>query len=145
MKKAVAIMLVIYVLSMGTMVLWGFIDKQTKEAGTDNPSENMLVTNSNANNSATPTTQDEQATVQPKITLTDVARHKTPSDCWMVIENSVYNVTNYVDMHPGGADIVLMYCGKDATSAYKTQGGRGRGHSSKADALLVKYKVGDIN
>ncbi len=146
MKKLVAVFLFIFVLSMGTMFGWGFIDKQLKE------SESQDVTSQSSTSNATQNTEDpssttdttQQTTVATEFTLSDVAKHKTPSDCWMAISNSVYNVTNYVDMHPGGADIVLMYCGKDATQAYNTQGGRGRGHSARASSLLANYLVGTI-
>jgi cytochrome b involved in lipid metabolism len=35
--------------------------------------------------------------------------------CWVIIKGLVYDVTNFLDEHPGGAGIILKYGGKDAT------------------------------
>lgn len=43
-------------------------------------------------------------------------RHSSKDDCWCVIQGKVYCLTNYLEFHPGGVDILLKYCaGKDAT------------------------------
>lgn len=51
-------------------------------------------------------------------TASDVARHNTRDSCWVVIEGNVYDVTEFLDEHPGGANIILRYGGKDATEEY---------------------------
>jgi cytochrome b involved in lipid metabolism len=38
-----------------------------------------------------------------RFTMKDVAAHNTPNDIWMVIDNEVYNVTDFREEHPGGA------------------------------------------
>ena len=149
MKKTVAVAIGIFFIAMGTMFVWGFIDKQSKESASNSAANNTPASTqpsvpSNSTSTSGSTTDTSQTSNSSTITSAEVAKHKTPSDCWMSIDSGVYNVTNYVDMHPGGADIVLMYCGKDATQAYNTQGGRGRGHSSRARALLENYKVGNL-
>jgi cytochrome b involved in lipid metabolism len=141
MKKSVAIAYIIFVVAMGTMFVWGFIDKQSKESQL---SENEATTNQTSSDNVQDTSSGTQQSATSSFTLADVAKHNKPSDCWLAIRGAVYNVTNYVDLHPGGADLILMYCGKDATQAYNTQGGRGRGHSSRADAQLANYKLGDV-
>ncbi|KAK0208354.1 hypothetical protein DFS33DRAFT_1371792 [Desarmillaria ectypa] len=52
-------------------------------------------------------------------TLQQVAEHNTASSCWVIIKDSVYDVTDFLSEHPGGAQIVLKYAGKDATLAYE--------------------------
>lgn len=52
------------------------------------------------------------------ISLKKVQEHNTAQSCWVVIENKVYDVTEFLPEHPGGAKIILKYAGKDATSAY---------------------------
>jgi hypothetical protein len=39
----------------------------------------------------------------------------TRESCWVIIKGEVYDVTNFLDHHPGGAAIILKYAGKDAT------------------------------
>lgn len=54
-------------------------------------------------------------------TLADVASHSTPSDCWTVVEGTVYDVTAWIDRHPGGAASIESMCGIDATAAFTGQ------------------------
>ncbi|RDX56011.1 hypothetical protein OH76DRAFT_1427429 [Lentinus brumalis] len=51
--------------------------------------------------------------------LDEVSKHNSPSSCWVIIGNKVYDVTEFLPDHPGGAKIILKYAGKDATSAYE--------------------------
>ncbi|EDR15041.1 uncharacterized protein LACBIDRAFT_300783 [Laccaria bicolor S238N-H82] len=55
----------------------------------------------------------------PTWTLEQVAKHNTQDSCWVIIENNVYDVTEFLSEHPGGAKIILKYAGKDATAAYE--------------------------
>jgi hypothetical protein len=47
-------------------------------------------------------------------TMEDVATHKSKGDTWMVINGGVYDVTEFMDIHPGGAGMLKMVAGKDA-------------------------------
>ena len=46
----------------------------------------------------------------------EVARHASKTDCWIVIANSVYDVTSFLDDHPGGPETVVGVAGQDATA-----------------------------
>ena len=48
----------------------------------------------------------------------EVAKHNSRDSCWVIIKGKVYDVTDFLDEHPGGAAIVLQYGGKDATEEY---------------------------
>ena len=48
----------------------------------------------------------------------DIAKHNNRNSCWTIINSHAYDVTNYLDRHPGGAQILLQYAGKDATAVY---------------------------
>ncbi|VVC93411.1 unnamed protein product [Leptidea sinapis] len=74
------------------------------------------------------------------ITLNEVAKHKNQSSVWIIIHDSVYDVTSYLEEHPGGSDILLEVAGKDGT-----QGFEDIAHSDDARELLKKYKVGVID
>lgn len=75
----------------------------------------------------------------------EISKHNTLKDCWLIINNKVYNVTSYIPSHPGGASAIISYCGKEATAAFDTKGGTGNSHSSNAVSLLVNYYIGDFN
>mmetsp|Transcript_7010 Transcript_7010/g.7697 ORF Transcript_7010/g.7697 Transcript_7010/m.7697 type:complete len:125 (-) Transcript_7010:56-430(-) len=52
------------------------------------------------------------------ITKEEVKKHKTDEDCWIILNGNVYNVTEYLDYHPGGRPKLMMAAGKDATSLF---------------------------
>ena len=53
---------------------------------------------------------------EQELSFSDVMRHSSPSDCWVVINDVVYDVTAFVDAHPGGAQTLSNEGGSDATS-----------------------------
>ncbi|KAI0443105.1 glycolate oxidase [Xylaria telfairii] len=48
----------------------------------------------------------------------EVAKHNTEKDCWVVINGKVWDVSDFLDNHPGGANVIARYSGRDATEAY---------------------------
>jgi cytochrome b involved in lipid metabolism len=78
------------------------------------------------------------------LTSAEVANHNTLQNCWMIVSNKVYNVTSYVYQHPGGANAIAPYCGKDGTTAFATRGGTGS-HSNYANNLLNGFLIGTLN
>ncbi|XP_046670196.1 cytochrome b5 [Homalodisca vitripennis] len=58
----------------------------------------------------------------------------------IVINNIVYNVTDFLNEHPGGEEVLLEQVGKDATEAFEDVG-----HSSDAREMMKKYKVGELH
>ncbi|MCP5156680.1 MAG: cytochrome b5 domain-containing protein [Ectothiorhodospiraceae bacterium] len=73
--------------------------------------------------------------------LAEVARHATQEDCWMAIGGIVYDFTTYLPVHPASPALMLAWCGKEASEAYRTKT-RGRPHSPYADTLLPRYRIG---
>lgn len=92
--------------------------------------------------SASPTT--ETISQETKLDTEQIALHKTPQDCWIIVENKVYDVTDFLSRHPGGGQLISPYCGMDATQPFLTQGGRG-GHSTQAEQLLQLIYIGEVN
>lgn len=72
-------------------------------------------------------------------TLSDVAHHNSHKDGWIVVDGDVLDVTEYMSSHPGGAEEIHPYLGKDATSAFAAIE-----HSKYALKLLQKFKIGMI-
>ncbi|KAJ5216421.1 uncharacterized protein N7498_002828 [Penicillium cinerascens] len=48
----------------------------------------------------------------------EVAKHNTSESCWVILYGKVYDVTDFLSEHPGGAKIILKLSGKDATEEY---------------------------
>ena len=75
--------------------------------------------------------------------LTEVARHATADDCWLVIDNQVYDVTDYLSKHEPMLDI-QAWCGQDASQDYHDKAGKGEDHGSRADEALTQYLIGQL-
>jgi len=79
----------------------------------------------------------------PTFTLDDVAEHDTLDDCWMAIEDKVYDFTEYIPEHPTPTRIMEVWCGREATEGMRTKG-IGRDHSAAAWAMMEPYLVGRL-
>eukprot|EP01083_Nonionella_stella_P045443 122048_1 len=53
-----------------------------------------------------------------KYTWAEVTKHNKLNDCWVVINNTVYDVTNFLTFHPGGVKALLQVAGNDITHAF---------------------------
>ena len=76
-----------------------------------------------------------------RFTWEEIARHNTPDDCWIAINRIVYDVTDFLEQHPGGKKAFLQVAGGDATHAFKTY------HKHSPAALLTygrQYIVGRL-
>jgi len=72
-------------------------------------------------------------------TLYEISKHNSEHSCYLVINNNVYDVSSYINRHPGGAKTIISHCGKEATGIFA------KTHSNKAWDLLKKYKIGTIS
>ncbi|XP_068665075.1 uncharacterized protein [Aristolochia californica] len=68
----------------------------------------------------------------------EVSLHASKNDCWLIIKGMVYDVTNFLEEHPGGDDVLVEASGKgDATEAFEEVG-----HSSTAISMMTSYLIG---
>ena len=75
-----------------------------------------------------------------KITLDEVKLHKDDGDCWLIIRGKVYDVSKYMEKHPGGSDLLKDNSdGKDATEDYEDAD-----HTKRAREMLNTYYIGDL-
>lgn len=108
---------------------------------TDN--SRKIVSNSNSPLSVQENSSSTVKVLLPTVkTLSsrEVSKHNKIDDCWMVVNDKVYDITKYLPYHPGGINIILRYCGKDGTNAFLNLP-----HSQNAANLLASYFIGDLN
>ena len=72
----------------------------------------------------------------------EVALHNDPAHgFWMVIRGQVYDLTEFKEVHPGGAKILTSSAGMDGTRAYE----KVEHHlNSEVHAMLDMYKIGRV-
>lgn len=94
-------------------------------------------TNPNANpvSTSTPST-----TVEKTFTADDVKQHNNADSCYAIINDNVYDLTSWINKHPGGRLAILAICGRDGSTAFNLQHGK----SSKPNAKLATFKIGTV-
>ncbi|KAG2218549.1 hypothetical protein INT45_006310, partial [Circinella minor] len=70
----------------------------------------------------------------------EISKHNKRNDLYVVVHNKVYDITAFLNEHPGGEDVLMDEGGRDATEAFEDIG-----HSDDARELLEKYYVGDLD
>uniref|UniRef100_A0A7M4FGF5 Cytochrome b5 reductase 4 n=1 Tax=Crocodylus porosus TaxID=8502 RepID=A0A7M4FGF5_CROPO len=53
-----------------------------------------------------------------EVTEEELAKHNKTDDCWICIRGLVYNVTPYMEYHPGGEDELMKAAGTDGTDLF---------------------------
>lgn len=77
--------------------------------------------------------------VETEYTAKDVAAHRGAEDAWMVINGEVYDLTKYLEEHPGGSEILVEAAGTDATEAFDNAG-----HSEDAFEIMADFRIGKL-
>lgn len=72
-----------------------------------------------------------------RVTKDELKQHKTREDCWTSINGKVFNITPYVNFHPGGVSEIMKCAGRDGTALFNKY------HSwVNADRMLSNCCVG---
>nr|CAI5849346.1 unnamed protein product [Callosobruchus analis] len=76
-----------------------------------------------------------------RYTIEEVAKHngRIEKTVWIIIKDCVYDVSDFLDKHPGGRNMLEEVAGKDASTEFLEMG-----HSSDAKAYLKTLKIGEI-
>ncbi|CAK7337509.1 unnamed protein product [Dovyalis caffra] len=68
----------------------------------------------------------------------EVSLHNKRTDCWIIIKDKVYDVTSYVEEHPGG-DAILAHAGDDSTEGFF-----GPQHATRVFDMIEDFYIGDL-
>ncbi|CAI0543566.1 unnamed protein product [Linum tenue] len=68
----------------------------------------------------------------------EIALHDKRTDCWIIVKNRIFDVTSYVEEHPGG-DAILTNAGSDSTEGFY-----GPQHPGGAFQLIEDYCIGEL-
>ncbi|KAL1563267.1 Cytochrome B5-like protein [Salvia divinorum] len=71
-------------------------------------------------------------------TKADVSSHNKRTDCWIIIKDKVYDVSSYVEEHPGG-DAILAHAGDDSTEGFF-----GPQHATRVFDMIEDFYIGKL-
>jgi len=86
---------------------------------------------------------EQETPKKSSFSMSDVAKHNNENDCWIVIDGKVYDVTSYIESHPGGR-VMANFCGQDGSLAFATKG-KNKPHSPAAYEILKTLYIGDLS
>jgi len=78
----------------------------------------------------------------PTLPQADVAAHSTAKSCYVTIGTKVYDITPFLDSHPGGEEFILQYAGQDIKEAMEDP--ISHAHSEAAWEILDEYLIGFV-
>lgn len=143
MKKNIGLIIGIVIVAVILFFVW---QSKTSAPTQDTNSVKQEQTNAPktpANEQASPATEQTMPAAGEKkagFTASDVAAHNSETDCYTIVSDSVYDLTDWINKHPGGARAILGLCGNDGTDAFIKQ----HGSSEKAKQVLASYLVGSL-
>lgn len=119
-------------------VLVGHTGATAVWAGTLKPSATPVASpTASTPPAASPSTSTTTPT-EAVYTAADLAKHADATSCWAAVNGSVYDLTEWINAHPGGPQRIIALCGTDATAAFNAQ------HSGQAKPAdqLTQFRIG---
>lgn len=92
------------------------------------------------NNDDKTLSQIETPDTSTEFTKDEVALHANAQSCWSIIDRKVYDLTVFIDVHPGGSKKILDMCGKNATKDFTKK----HGDDIKVLNALIPLEVGTV-
>jgi cytochrome b involved in lipid metabolism len=90
---------------------------------------------------------EEVVPVQPEpevkpnvLSLELVAQRNTAASCWSVVNGTVYDLTAWIERHPGGSGRIIGMCGRDASASFNGK----HGDESEPASYLAEYRLGEL-
>ncbi|KAJ3219972.1 fatty acid alpha-hydroxylase [Dinochytrium kinnereticum] len=80
-----------------------------------------------------------------EFSIADVSSHNTVDDAWVIFEQNVYDISDFLDekTHAGGIELILPYLGKDMTLAFTDP--NIHAHTAFAFERLSFYIIGRLS
>uniref|UniRef100_A0A8C8X386 Cytochrome b5 n=1 Tax=Panthera leo TaxID=9689 RepID=A0A8C8X386_PANLE len=73
-------------------------------------------------------------------TLEEIQKHNHSKSTWLILHHKVYDLTKFLEEHPGGEEVLREKAGGDATENFEDVG-----HSTDARELSKTYIIGELH
>ncbi|XP_073754140.1 cytochrome b5 isoform X4 [Callorhinus ursinus] len=73
-------------------------------------------------------------------TLEEIQKHNHSRSTWLILHHKVYDLTKFLEEHPGGEEVLREQAGGDATESFEDVG-----HSTDARELSTTYIIGELH
>ncbi|XP_032278604.1 cytochrome b5 isoform X1 [Phoca vitulina] len=73
-------------------------------------------------------------------TLEEIQKHNHSKSTWLILHHKVYDLTKFLEEHPGGEEVLREQAGGDATESFEDVG-----HSTDARELSKTYIIGELH
>ncbi|CAN2187632.1 Cytochrome b5-like heme/steroid binding domain containing protein [Candidatus Nanopelagicaceae bacterium] len=113
--------------------------KPTPAATMESAKPSASPTPESAQESAKPSPTPE-VTTQSAYTMAKVKENNSAASCWSVVNGNVYNLTQWINSHPGGPSAIRGLCGVDGSSSFNGRHGR----QSNPNETLASYLLGPL-
>lgn len=75
------------------------------------------------------------------ISISELAKHNSETDCWVVYQGKIYDLTSWLTRHPGGVRTISPYCG---TQGFEQAFINKHGNTKTSLFLKVAQLMGDF-
>ncbi|XP_016914354.2 cytochrome b5 [Apis cerana] len=90
-------------------------------------------------NRISPRIEEPSKTMSKQFTRSEVAKLSNKDKTLIILHDKVYDVTSFLNEHPGGEEVLLDHSGIDGSEDFDDVG-----HSTDAFDLMTKYQVGEL-
>ncbi|KAM6219123.1 cytochrome b5 isoform 2-T2 [Rhynchocyon petersi] len=73
-------------------------------------------------------------------TLEEIQKHNNSKSTWLILHHKVYDLTKFLEEHPGGEEVLREQAGGDATENFEDVG-----HSTDAREMSKTYIIGEVH
>ncbi len=118
-------------------------DNDDDEISSPQTTSSSINSSTQSNTQSNLSTQNEPtATSASGITITELATHNSRSDCWIVYQKKVYDITSFLPRHPGGINAIARHCG---TQGFENAFVQQHGTSKVSMMMKVTTFIGDFD
>ncbi len=134
--KTILSILVVVIIGIGVWAYTGWNKYAPVTYVQESTDENGTTTQTTVNTETGTTTPGA-----PVFTLAQIAAHNNATSCYSSINGKVYDLTLWINMHPGGKAAILSLCGTDGTERFMA---KHHGAQKQMD-ILARFYIGNLS